>query len=82
MNKLKEDIIQYMNTKTRFSLDDDDDNVLLYSTRENGDMEHDRAGEEDILRARQIREALYKVFPVKSIRIDTCDEWTFLHIEV
>jgi len=82
MNSLINDIKIFMKN-TRFSLDDDtEDNFLLYSTRENGDMENDKVGEEDILRARQIRDALHKKFPIKQAYISTCDEWVFINIEV
>lgn len=63
-----------------FDEEDDGENRLSYATRDNGDMENDRAGAADIARARDLRSRIEKTVPGATARVGTVDEWTSLSI--
>jgi hypothetical protein len=81
MNEIKEKIKTIMNLSPRFDLDDDDDNCLDYSTRENGDVGAEEYGEDDLREANRMAVRLKEVLGSAVVTdVETCDEWVFLHI--
>jgi len=57
---------------------------LDYGTRENGERteDYDRAGKADIAHAKAMKAAILKLAPEAKVEIDTCDEWTSLHVRL
>ena len=81
MSEIKEKIKTIMNLSPRFDLDDDDDNCLDYSTRENGNVGDEEYGEDDFIEAHRMAIMLENSFGSAVVTdVETCDEWVFLHI--
>lgn len=62
--------------------DDIYDSSIIYSTRENGDVGEEEAGQADIEEARRIIKCLRAKFARSDYRIDgdVCDEWVTITI--
>jgi hypothetical protein len=83
------DIIDYIEKNSWFQLDGDledfeDGNVLLFATREHGNVGDERFGQKDWDEAERVMVALLKEFDDKILQIDvtTCDEWVNIEIEL
>jgi hypothetical protein len=67
--------------RTYMDLDDETKDSLHYSTRENGDMENDEPGQEDLRHAKELGRAIHREFGHHvEVDMDYADEWTFLNI--
>lgn len=69
--------------RTWFDLNKMDSTSLRYDTRENGDMENDAPGKQDVLEARRLKKLLLEKYPgYIEVTIEPVDEWTMLEIEL
>ena len=66
-----------------FDLDEEEDGLLSFSTREHGvrGEEYDDAGEADIEEALRLIELIRKNFRDVTPSFSCCDEWTLLKVE-
>jgi len=81
-NIMMNDIIKIA-TKGSFSLDErnNDEQFMLFATRENGDVGEEEYSEIDFKEAESIEKELKEKYAKNVVvDIDTCDEW--VHIEV
>ena len=79
-----ETVKDFMENKSYFDLEDEDESSLSYATRDNGDVGEEEYGMEDYTHARKIKKALILQFGNHkvSVSIDTCDEWVYVQITV
>jgi len=75
---MKEKIKQFVRDNSYLSFDDDDDNEVSFTTRENGDVGAEEYSNIDVREARRIGAMLTEAFPSIKLDIDTCDEWVNL----
>ena len=62
-----------------FDLDSDEDNILTFSTRENGDMMRDEPGEEDIKSAEIVCDLIKKKYGIEAV-LELVDEWVMIDV--
>ena len=78
MKNVKE-IIAFVDKNSYFTLDGDDDDVVMFATRENGCVGSETSSDDDYVEGIQLMELLKSNFDV-DCSIETVDEW--VHIEV
>ena len=83
------DITNYVHKNSWFELDGepedfDFDEMLMFTTREHGDVGNDSYGQKDWDEAERVMIALLKEFGDKILKIEvtTCDEWVNIEIEL
>lgn len=85
MNKI-EQIIRFIEKNSFQSLDGDldemDDNVLEFTTREHGDVGAERFSPIDYKDAQDIGIKCIAEFGIKGFDVETCDEWVNLTIVI
>lgn len=82
-NELIEDIKEWFNDNGGdFTLHDEDDDELSYSSREYGNVGSETPGQEDIRNAIKIKRELSKIYKDINITIDEIDEWVHIDISV
>jgi hypothetical protein len=64
------------------SCDEMDDDSLLYSTRENGDVGEEEYSEEDYNALVAEKKILLKKFDNINVSVSTCDEWVMLNVKL
>lgn len=74
-----EEIKTYMAKNSYLELEDDEQDFLSYSTRDNGHVYDEKPGIVDIHHARKIAPELRRKFPVEC-NIEYVDEWVTLYI--
>ena len=79
--KLK-NIAKFVTSKYPSFDSDIENNILMLSTKEHGDVGEEEAGEEDIKMARKIKREIEKEFVVSKIKIETIDEFTQVNVKV
>ena len=75
----EKDKIQHILNATWFDLEDENEDDIILTTRNNGSVFKEEAGEKDILEAMSLVEAVNKT---KGYIADynTCDEWVSVYI--
>jgi len=69
--------------RTYMDLDDHGSNYLNYSTRENGDVDDERPGREDVQHAKALRKALEAEFGAAiKVGVEIIDEWVHLDVRL
>lgn len=76
----KERVKKIVRDNSNFTFDQEEENLLIFSTRENGNMEHEEPGEEDIMEGHRIRRLINSILPEVSITVEECDEWVILTV--
>jgi hypothetical protein len=76
-----EAIKKFVDANSYFEFNSDDNNKIMFSTRENGSVYDCEHGVEDIRAARVLAQQLYKNFEGLSISFEVVDEWVFLIVE-
>ena len=74
-------LIKQIMANSYMELEKDDDpqaNVMMYTTRENGDMSNDEPGAADLQHAYQYRKLVTEKLPNVESRVEGVDEWTYL----
>ena len=87
---MKEEIIKFIGQNSYFSFDqeeelDDGKTLLIFSTRENGDMVNEEYGLKDYMAAKELRENLSTKFSgviEYEFYIEPVDEWVMIEIIV
>lgn len=83
MKKIEDkDIIEFVKKNSWFDYDGKDNNVLLFSTRNHGDVYNEEYGKEDALEGKRIKALLNKKFPKLKTSLDSADEWVHFSVEV
>jgi len=63
--------------------DQDEDDELEFSTRENGDVGSEEPGYEDIVESKRLRKELLQHFPnYVTTRTDVVDEWVYVYVKI
>jgi hypothetical protein len=82
MSRLKE-LKNYVAAESWFHCDDEEDNRILFATRENGNVYNESAGRKDINEAIRLKNAIRKKYPNEfEFEIETVDEWVHLTVSL
>lgn len=78
-------IKNFILNNTYFHLDDEDDDRLVFATREHGvrsDDYNDHAGQADVEEARRMCRLINSQFAEVIATWDTCDEWVTIYVDL
>ena len=78
MNNVEE-IIKFVDKNSYFDLDFEEDDSILFRTRENGDVGSETASDDDYIEAVQLVELLKSKFNV-DCKIEVVDEWVDIEV--
>jgi hypothetical protein len=79
--QIKEEIKKLVKQESWFSLDDDDDDYLLFATRDHGDVGDEEPGIEDIREGQRVGRLIRDRFwDVVEVELEIVDEWVHLNI--
>jgi hypothetical protein len=83
-NQLDDQIINYITKNSWLSYDGKEDNKLIFSTRQNGSVYHEKHSPVDYKEAQRISNELKTTLFGKDLtsNVDTVDEWVSLYVEV
>jgi|TARA_B110000908_G_C10196133_1_gene423002 hypothetical protein len=81
-NSLHKKILKFVeSTKTYMEVyDEDDTEEILLTTRDNGNVGDETAGDADIKEAGRVQKLIKKKFPDLIVDIEEVDEWVHLNI--
>jgi hypothetical protein len=81
-NSLHKKILKFVeSTKTYMEIyDEDDTEEILLTTRDNGNVGDETAGDADIKEAGRVQKLIKKKFPDLIVDIEEVDEWVHLNI--
>ena len=71
-------IKDFVGTNSYLELEEDEDNFILFGTREN-ETAYEEVGQEDLNECRRVGKLLVKNFPV-SCKVSYVDEWAMLEV--
>ncbi len=79
---MESEIIKAFVLKSSSYLDceDSDDNTLVFSTRQHGDILNEEHSDKDFNEARRVKALLLQAFNHINVEIETVDEWVILNI--
>jgi hypothetical protein len=71
---------QYILQHSHFDDDNCDTTVVLFETREHGNVGDEVPGDDDITTAWQLQDAIHACFPTVRALVSTCDEWVNIEL--
>ncbi|NQZ79347.1 MAG: hypothetical protein HRT61_24985 [Ekhidna sp.] len=67
--------------KSWFDIEEESENEVLMSTRQNGNVGDGTYGQQDLDKAREIKENILNQYPSFDINIETTDEWVSILVK-
>lgn len=77
---VKDKIKNLFNQHSYFDLDDEGDDFINYTTRENGNVGDEEIGIKDWQEGVKMKTMLKSIEGIKEIELDTFDEWVYINI--
>jgi len=75
-------IREYVERESWFEFEELDENIAVFTTRENGDVGSELASQIDIKEGYRIGTEVKNLFLGTSLDIEEVDEWVYLRIEI
>lgn len=79
IEKIRTELISFIESNTYMD-NVSDEEVIRFTTRRNGDMEHEEPGKDDIQHAEYLAGKIINKFPNCKVRLEPVDEFIYLEV--